>query len=385
MANAKQTQDFIVFADDWGVHPSSCQHLFQRIAREHRVLWVNTIMRLPALSFTDVKKVYTKLFSNPSGAPTPSPLNLHVVRPLLIPVFNPFFRKINKAMLLYQLKTFLYQKQFRDCILVTTLPIVADIVEALPVKKVVYYCVDEFAEWMGHHRQQMQEMEAALLAKSDMVIATSTTLYEAKKPRAKSICYLPHGVDVEHFQTTSKKKSLGLPHPLLGYYGLFDERNDLELIEWLLQQKPSWHIVIIGKVACDVTKLQKYPNITFWGTVPYSDLPQYVRDFDVCILPYRLDKLTEFINPLKFKEYLATGLPVVTTALSSLKEYDDVIGWSETSQQFLKYLDHFLAHEAPLDRNKRLITSQHYLERQSWEEKAQEFLAYIVGTKKFSP
>ena len=134
-------------------------------------------------------------------------------------------------MLLHQLNMALYQKQFRDCILVTTLPIVTDIVDVLPVKKVVYYCVDEFAEWAGHHRQQMQDMETVLLAKSDIVIATSETLYQAKKFKAKNIYYLPHGVDVGHFQEASKKKSLGLPHPVIGYYGLFDERNDLQLIE----------------------------------------------------------------------------------------------------------------------------------------------------------
>lgn len=345
----------------------------------YHVLWVNTVMRLPSLNAVDLKKIYTKFFAKNStvSSTAVSKINLQVIKPFMIPIFSQFFRKINAILLSRQLNTVLRQQNFHHSILVTTVPIVADIVDNILAEKIVYYCVDEFAEWEGHHREQMQTMEALLLAKSDVVITTSETLYQSKKDQAKKIHTLSHGVDVAHFQDTSRKKSLGISHPILGYYGLFDERNDLELLQYILRQKPSWHIVIIGNIACDISMLTAYPNLTVWGSLSYRELPSYVHDFDVCILPYRRTMLTEFINPLKFKEYLATGLPVVTTALPSLQEYRDVIGWAETYARFVEYMEYFLEHEEPSAREKRLLTTRHLLEGQSWEEKTEQFLEYI--------
>lgn len=373
---------YLVFSDDWGAHPSSCQHLFKRISRRNAVIWVNTIMRMPSLTRADFSKIWRKLTSSSQARKSSDDRSLSsgtvtVIRPVMIPLFNNVFRSINRKLLTGQIKRFLRKQQVTDFTVVTTLPIVADTVTHLGAKKIVYYCVDEFAEWPGHNRQQMRNMETDLLAVSDVVITTSQTLYESKKSKAKQIFCLPHGVDVEHFSPKKTTAPDLFPHPLLGYYGLFDERNDLHLIEYILRTRPDWHIMVIGEVRGDTSRIATYTNMHFYRKVPYEQLPGLIHLFDMCILPYVVDALTENINPLKFKEYLATGLPVVTTALPDLRRYNDVIGWATDAQEFIRYCEYFLEKETPQERRERIELTGRHLHGQSWEAKTQEFLRYI--------
>ncbi|MCD6459379.1 glycosyltransferase [bacterium] len=369
---------FIIFSDDWGVHPSSCQHLFKHIAKDNNVLWVNTIMRLPALKISEIKKIFQKVFKINRKISSDDNLILHLrtVRPFMFPIFNPFFRKINKLLLTYQLKKLLNKINFHDPVFVTTLPIAADIVSTLDVKKIIYYCVDEFSQWPGHNKKYMRDMEKLLIKSSDVVITTSKTLYDSKKDFSKKIYHLPHGADISHFKPRLNIKKTAFPHPLLGYYGLFDERNDLDLLEKILKREPNWNIIIIGEVRIDISALKKYPNIIFYGKVSYENLPDIVSNFDICSLPYLINELTVNINPLKFMEYLSTHIPIVTTALPDLKKYSPYIGWARNFNEFMKQVKKFL-NENKDNRKERLEKTRLYLIDQSWEEKTGNFLKYI--------
>ena len=373
--------NFIVFSDDWGIHPSSCQHLFKHIAKNNNVLWVNTIMRLPKFTVSEIKKIIKKVFvSKPrTSSDDNKRVNLTISRPFMIPLFNPLMRKINMFLLTRQIKLLINKHNLTNVILVTTLPIVADIVSKLNAKKTVYYCVDEFSQWPGHNKKYMQDMEKLLISRSDIVITTSQTLFDAKKTSAKKIHLLPHGVDIDHFDPKTNIKNDDFPHPLLGYYGLFDERNDLNLLETILKTKPQWHIIIIGEVRVDTSRLKKYPNITFCGKIPYENLPEIVHNFDICILPYPINELTVNINPLKFMECLSTEIPIVSTPLPDLKKYSPTIGWAETPNKFIEYADYFLNKENEDNRKERLRKTRLYLKGQSWTEKAQQFLKFIYS------
>ena len=378
-ANSGNCFRYLVFSDDWGRHPSSCQHLFRRIAREQEVLWVNTLMRMPRLTPGDFAKIYAKFIKRPLTAANPPPTestSVTVLRPWMLPLFNRFGRWLNQHWLRWQINQALAATRRDELVVVTTVPIVADIVDKFQAARVVYYCVDEFAEWPGHNRQHLQQMENQLLASANVVIASSSTLYAAKKPRAKQIHLLPHGVDIAHFQQLHRRP-LKLPPPVIGYYGLFDERSDQQLLQFIAESHPDWQILIIGKVECDIGHLALHPNITFYGPVPYSELPGYVANFDICILPYRRDALTEFINPLKFKEYLATGIPTVATALPTLRAYADVIGWAGDYKEFVAAVAYFLHRETPVQKKQRRDRTRQYLQDESWENKTHEFLGYL--------
>ena len=370
------SETFLVFSDDWGGHPSSCQHLFKRISRKNRVIWVNTIMRMPSFSLADFKKIFSKLCGSKKSDEGQVECPVTAIRPLMVPMFNRLGRYINKKLLVRQLRSYLKKERVESFIVVTTLPIVADVVSKLGAQKIVYYCVDEFSEWPGHNRDQMKNMEADLLPQADVVITTSNTLFEAKKPFVEKIHCLPHGVDISHFSNVEPQCADEFSHPMIGYYGLFDERSDLSLIEYILSNRPDWHIMVVGEVRGDVSALRKYPNMHFYGKLSYDQLPAVVNGFDICILPYNVDALTHNINPLKFKEYLATGLPVVTTALPDLKQYSDVIGWAQTAEQFVGMCESFL-NQTDQQRKQRIDQTKKYLEGQSWDDKARAFLSYI--------
>jgi len=373
--------NFIVFSDDWGIHPSSCQHLFKHIAKDNNVLWINTIMRLPQLKVSEIRKIFKKVFKTKDKTSSDDKTNIHLTlsRPFMIPLFTPLIRKINMFLLALQIKRLINKHHFKNAILVTTLPIVADIVSKLNAKKIVYYCVDEFSQWPGHNKKYMQDMEKLLLTRSDVVITTSQTLFDSKKTSAKKIHLLPHGVDIDHFGPQIKDGKNKFSHPLLGYYGLFDERNDLNLLETILKTNPQWHIIIIGEVRVDTSTLRKYPNITFYGKIPYKNLPEIVHNFDICILPYPINELTVNINPLKFMECLSTEIPIVTTPLPDLKKYSPTIGWAENSNKFIEYVNYFLNKENEDNLKERLKKTRLYLSGQSWTEKADQFLKFIYS------
>lgn len=341
-------------------------------------------MRSPKFSLADLKKIYNKFFaSQPNETKNHSDDRaVDVYAPFMIPFFSPLFRTINRMVLSRQINRYLKKHGVGEYILVATIPVVADVIETLAPQKTVYYCVDEFSEWPGHNREQMQAMENKFIALSDVVITTSQNLYESKKKAAKAIHYLPHGADVAHFAPSnmgSEDCTDTFPHPLIGYYGLFDERNNIVLIEQLLQSHPDCTFIVIGEVRADIERLRRYPNIIFYGAVPYDILPGIVRHFDVCVLPYNLDRLTENINPLKFKEYLATEKPVVTSALPDLKRFEDVIGWAESNTDFIKKIEYFLCSESQNEKTQRIQKTRQYLKQESWEHKAQTFLSYING------
>lgn len=328
-------------------------------------------MRMPRLTFRDLRRIYQKLFSSPQKTnPRQKYQNLQVKRVFMIPIFHHFFRKINAILFAMQVKV------DSSHTIVTTIPIVADFLQNVKCRKKVYYCVDEFSEWPGHNKQQMLSMEKKLIANVDIVIATSHTLYASKKPQARHIEILTHGVDAAHFCNASAIP-LTIAHPILGYFGLFDERSDSKLLEFVLEKNPDWHIVIIGSATVDTQHLQSYKNIHFLGKVDYSVLPQYVKNFDICILPYHINELTKYINPLKFKEYLSTEIPVVTTALPSLQDYNEAIGWSQNYDEFVDNIDYFLHKETSQQQEKRLSKTQEFLAGESWQQKSTTFRKYI--------
>ncbi|BBM85087.1 hypothetical protein UABAM_03450 [Candidatus Uabimicrobium amorphum] len=328
-------------------------------------------MRMPKLNLRDLRRIYQKLFSSPQKANTTQEHPyLKVKRVFMIPIFNWFFRKINAILFAMQVHV------DKEHTVVTTLPIVADFLQNVKCRKKVYYCVDEFSEWPGHNKQQMLTMEKKLMANVDVVITTSHTLYKAKKAQARHIEILTHGVDVEHFRDTSFIP-LEMEKPIIGYFGLFDERNDMELLEFVLDKYPAWNIVFIGPVVINIQALQRYKNVHFLGKIDYAILPRYVRNFDVCILPYYVNELTKYINPLKFKEYLSTEIPVVTTALPSLQDYQSVIGWSQNYEEFANRVDFYLHKETPQQKKQRLSETRQFLVGESWSEKSMEFRQYI--------
>lgn len=377
-----QGKDIIVFANEWGRHPSSCQHLMTQLLEANRILWVNTIgMRRPKLSLYDIKRAAGKILSwvKPKTAnPVEIPKHLNVISPLMIP-YNDIapIRRINRQNVISAVHATSRELGFRDPILVTAVPLVADYVGDLGESLCVYYCMDDYAEWPGAAKEMLQELELDLVRKADVVVAVSDRLVEMKQPLNPATHLLTHGVDVEHFasaqQVTEADVRINYPSPVLGYYGLIDERTDQSMLADVLAARPDWTMVFIGNARVSLESLERFPNFHHVGPVPYDKLPLYAAGFDVAIIPYILNELSMSINPLKLKEYLATGVPVVSTPLPEAVRLNDWIHVADSAETFISSV------EAALREPRDTDSLMRFLQTEAWSAKA-ETLSRIISS-----
>lgn len=384
MAKTIKNACFLVFSDDFGEHPSSCQHLFRHISQQNSILWVNTIgMRSPRLTKRDLIKTLIKIrkmalsfFGKEKKIPNIT--NIKVCQPPMIPFLNiPFIRAINRRSVAHHVKRQLDALNFKNPILVITAPNACDYIGLFSEKRVVYYCVDDFSQWPGLEKNLVKEMETELIIKSDIHIATSQLLLEKIERFGKHAKLLTHGVDIDFFsntQTGEHKLLANIPKPRVGYFGLFDDRSDQELITKIATALPNVSFVITGDIETDTSQIAKLPNIYFTGSIPYSELPAMAMGYDICMLPYKINELTNAIQPLKIKEYLATGKPVISTAIKEAEKLVPLICASNSPEEWLEFIQARLENPTSLDLKERKTL----IKNESWEKKSEQFLEYIT-------
>jgi len=195
---------------------------------------------------------------------------------------------------------------------------------------VVYDCMDELSAFRGAPPALLQR-EVELLQRADVVFTGGQSLYEAKKDRHPNVHAFPSSVDVAHFATARRPlpepaDQASIPHPRLGFFGVVDERMDLELLAAVADARPDWQLVILGPVVkIDPATLPRRPNLHFLGGKLYTELPTYLASWDVALMPFAHNESTRFISPTKTPEYLAAGKPVVSTSIRDVvRPYGDL-------------------------------------------------------------
>jgi glycosyltransferase involved in cell wall biosynthesis len=333
---------FLVFSDDFGEHPSSCQHLFEYISAEYPVLWVNTIgLRDPTLSLRDIHKAGSKLF----------------------------------RMLASSLRQNRRPDQLRHDII--TAPNACDFIGVFDESRSVYYCVDDFSEWPGMNQDFVAPMERELIDRCGVLVSTSTALIERMEARGRSAHLLTHGVDADLYASYRGDEHALLQHiprPRIGYFGLFDERSDQQLLAEIAASMPEVSFVITGPVETGTSRLTALDNFYFTGAVPYGELPSMAHGFDICMLPYRVNKLTNAIQPLKLKEYIATGKPVISTPIREARALSAFIDLAESAEQWIALIARHLAGKG----SRSSADTERFLDQESWSAKATEFLHHCL-------
>jgi glycosyltransferase involved in cell wall biosynthesis len=187
----------------------------------------------------------------------------------------------------------------------------------------IYDNMDELSLFRGAS-QELLDLENALFSRCDLVFTGGMSLYEAKRNRHRSIHGFPSSIDFNHF---SKARSIRqdpadqahIPHPRLGFFGVIDERMDVDLVADVAALRPDWHFVMIGPVVkIDPASLPQRPNIHWLGGKSYNELPHYLAGWDVGFMNFALNEATKFISPTKTPEFLAAGVPVVSTAITDV-------------------------------------------------------------------
>ena len=371
---------FVVFSDDWGEHMSSSQHLFRHIAAQHRVLWVNTVgMRRPTLTLADLRKACRKLSRmmplrrpNKSEGNSASPIT--VCQPFMLP-FGRYetVRAFNTLSVTRTVRATVERAQLRCPIVVCTVPNAGDYRDLLRDWTVVYYCVDDFALWPRLDADLVREMESRLIARADVLVAASGKLCDRLAASGKPTHLLTHGVDVELFAAQAPAEHICLrdiPRPRAGFFGLIDDRTDQDLMISVARLVPYFSLVFAGPIESAVAPLAACPNVHFTGPVRYRELPSLIRGFDVLFIPYRTGELAESLSPLKLKEYLVTGKPIVSTPIAEARERKAHVSVAATAEEWATALSAALT----TDGGARKHTILPAMEAESWAFKAQSLL-----------
>jgi glycosyltransferase involved in cell wall biosynthesis len=342
--------DIICFSNDWDADPLSKKHILLRLGRKNRVLWINGIgNRNPTVSARDIRRVFKKLWQFWQGCRGVEK-NIFVFTPIVIPFHGSrFARWINKRFYRWSIRRATRQLRFRNPITWAYAPSCGEVAGSFDERMIVYHCVDDFSKFTGADKAGIAELERVLVEKSDLVIVSSDALYDSKRRANPNTFLVPHGVDYDHFnkaclpETTIPDECRSLQHPVIGFFGLVADWVDLSVVEYLARERPDWSLVLVGEIQTDVSSLRKLPNVHLLGRRSYQDLPRYTKAFDVAILPFVVNDLTLAANPLKLREYLSAGLPLVATPLPEVKKLGNLLRTASTPQDFLTEIEAWLA------------------------------------------
>ncbi|MGV3657945.1 MAG: glycosyltransferase family 1 protein [Chitinophagaceae bacterium] len=202
-------------------------------------------------------------------------------------------------------------------------PMAIPFTDHLKPELVVYDCMDELSAFK-FAPVALKDNEKLLMQKADVVFTGGYSIYEAKKDKHPNIYPFPSSIDKEHFakarvDKTEPADQAGIPHPRFGFFGVIDERLDIEMIAAAANAKPDWQFVIIGPVVkIDPATLPQNKNIHYLGGKNYKELPQYLSGWDVALIPFAMNESTQFISPTKTPEYLAAGIPVISTPIKDV-------------------------------------------------------------------
>jgi glycosyltransferase involved in cell wall biosynthesis len=340
----------------------NAQHLMWRLARKHRILYVNSLgLRMPRPCQRDLRKVLrrvsgirTRLWQPAAGR------RLHVLSPATLPLARwPWWRSLGSRLLVANLRHAMRQLDFVQPVIWTFLPSAQDAIRRLQQQHLagplVYHCVDAYEANPGADPVLVRELEDAILRSADRVIAASHPLYRRLSPRHPRTHLMANVADTDLYpppgQPPPEPEDLApIPHPRIGYLGnLASYKCDIPLLERAIRKRPDLAWILIGGIglgeaATPVRKLAALPSVHLLGEKPGDQLPGYLHHIDVGLIPFAINATTRYSFPMKFFEYLACGIPVVTARLESLSDhiqpplvfpYDESGGFLEAIQAAL--------------------------------------------------
>jgi glycosyltransferase involved in cell wall biosynthesis len=375
----------LYFGNDWFAdNRTSSHHVARQLSRYTRILYVEAPgLRAPQATSRDIKRLGAKLVRACSRAEVSPSLAVRTL-PQLPLHSSATARSLNAAVSRVFVSRSLRGEGMSKPIVWCTIPHVANVAERVRSRSLlVYHCIDDYSALPGVDVAAVRAYDEQLTRSADVVIAASVPVFEAKRRQNPAAILLPHGVDVDHFarartsELAEPAELRDLPRPLVGFFGLIERWIDLELVDWLAQRLPEVTFVLIGRLAVGREAAPKAANVVLLGPRPYESLPAYGRAFSVGIIPYRLTDQVIAANPLKLREYLAMGLPVVSVSTPEIDKFADVVNIARSPEEFLAQLRRALAEREPdgAARARMAAVREH-----SWESRVDSLVDHIRET-----
>ncbi len=261
-------------------------------------------------------------------------------------------------------------------------PMAMDLSSVFKPELVIYDCMDELSAFK-YAPPSLKYFEDELFKKADLVFTGGYSLYQAKKHRHENIHPFPSSIDKDHFQSArtimkDPDDQANIPHPRIGFYGVIDERMNLDMIAKVAELKPEYHFVIIGPVVkIDHATLPRLENIHYLGGKSYQELPNYLAGWDIAMIPFELNESTRFISPTKTPEYLAAGKPVISSSIQDVvNPYGDknLVYIADTAEAFI---DAAVKELTASDREDWLSRVDEFLLENSWNSTWSQMVQFI--------
>ncbi len=371
----------IYFGNDWfAENRTSSHHVAERLAERTRVLYVDSPgLRAPKANARDLRKLCRKLLSV-ARRPRSVGDRLWQMSVPQIPFRRlPFVQRVNVALGKLLVKRALKRLGFARTVSWFAVPHPGFLANAFGEAAVVYYCIDDYAALPDVDTRAVAEMDAYLTSRADQVFVASSRMLQAKRRLKPSTVLAPHGVDVALFRTASERQlpvapgARNLRRPVVGFYGLIEEWIDLDLIADVAERRPGWTFLMIGRLAVDPGRLKAMPNVVFTGPQPYRSLPNWAKAFDVAVIPYRLTRQVVNSAPLKLREYLATGKPVVAVPAPEIERFAGLVRVAQGPEQFITEIEDALVNDTDADRARRMEATS----TMTWDARVSEIVDIV--------
>ena len=372
----------VYFGNDWyAENRTSSHHVAARLAQRAPLLYVDSPgMRAPTASGRDLRRGLRKLLAA-LGRPQRLPEGLwHCTVPQLPFRRVPGVDAVNRIFGRWAVRRALRLAGIGKRISWFVVPHPGFLAGKLDEELCVYYCIDDYAAHPGVDADTIWKRDEALSRRADLLFVAPPALLEPKRALNPNVIAAPHGVDLALFHqaaipaTAIPETARDLPHPVIGYVGSIHEWIDVPMLEWLAQQRPHWSFLLVGHAHASVDGLRRLSNVHLVGAQPYASLPQWMKAFDAAIIPYRLNRQVANANPLKLREYLATGKPVVSVRNPEIEKFSQWVHLADGRESFLAGLEAALQDGSPEAAARRIAA----VAGQDWDRRVEDVVASVT-------
>lgn len=284
------------------------------------------------------------------------------------------------------LNDFLMAADIEDCGLWYYTPMALSFSRHIEPAITIYDCMDELAAFK-FAPQELKDLETELLSRADIVFTGGNSLYGAKKHRHNNIHAFPSSIDKSHFErarkiTATPGDQMHIAAPRIGFYGVIDERLDIDLVNEVARLRPDWHLILIGPVVkIDPAQLPVRDNIHYLGSKSYLELPDYLAGWDIAMIPFALNDSTRYVSPTKTPEYLAAGIPVISTPIADVIDpygKEGLVYIADSATSFIEYAEAIMRNKVA--DSEWLSKVDAFLDKSSWDITVTDMMEKIAKT-----
>lgn len=363
---------------DWSFIVQRHHHLMRGFSMRddiEKIIFVETLgTRSVKINKEDIARGIRKLKNkNSKSQDTLEHKGIDILSPKFIPVFNNIFFCINKVLLKKQLENKIKELQIdiNDTVAWVMLPhpTIYKVLKEFNFKNVIYDCIDDVKSFPDI-KKCIVESEIDLIKYSDIVTVTSDKLYDYAKKYNSNTYVLKNGVDENIIESNTVVNEIKTK---IGYVGTVYEWFDLEIIKLLAKEFNNFEIEIIGPLRLNIDEFKNIKNIKFSGKIPYKEVEKKIREFDVCLIPFKLNNLTLNTNPVKLYEYFAKGKAVVSINLPELREYNEYVYLYNNKAEFIECMRNALNEDKDEKCKKRIEIAK----KNTWQKRCSSIIEVI--------